>query len=129
MVYPLQDIIEGCRPAWDGRVAVPTVLDGDLFEYFFPSPIAPNPNAAGEHYPVGRTLNLSEGLDVNNYGDFMGTEILHPCFDYQPRHCWAVGYIDRPLAADLPLPERRRCHLEWIRLWADHETFGDGILL
>lgn len=36
---------------------------------------------AGEHYPVGRTLNLSTGLDINNYDEYMGTEFLHPCFD------------------------------------------------
>lgn len=129
MVYPLTDVIAGCRLAWDGRVAIPTVLDGDLFAYFFPSPIAPDPKMAGEHYPVGRTLNLREGLDTNNYDDSMGTEFLHPCFDYQPRHCWAVGYIERPLATDLSLPERRGCHLEWIRLWADHTTFGNGVPL
>jgi len=84
---------------------------------------------AGEHYPVGRTLNLREGLDTNNYDDYMGTEFLHPCFDYQPRHCWAVGYIDRPLAADLSLPERRGYHLESIHLWSEHWTFGEGIPL
>jgi len=110
-------------------VAVPTVPDGNLFEYFFPSPIAPDQKAAGEHYPVGRTLNLSTGLDINNYGDSMGAEFLHPCFDYRPRHCWAVGYIERPLATDLSLPERRGCHLEWGRLWAEHATFGERIPL
>jgi hypothetical protein len=129
MVYPLAEVTTGCRSAWDGRVAVPTVLDGDLFEYFFPSPIAPDPTAAGEHYPVGRTLNLSAGLDSNDYGDSMGTEFLHPCFNYRPQHCWVVGYIDRHLAADLSLPERRGCHLEWIRLWAEHAAFGEGIPL
>lgn len=129
MVYSLSEMVAGCRPAWDGRVAVPTVLDGDLYTYFFPSPLAPDPDAAGEHYPVGRTLNLSPGLNVNNYGDCMGTEFLHPCFDYQPQHCWAVGYIERPLAAAPSLPERRKCHLEWVRLWADHFTFGEGVPL
>lgn len=67
---------------------------------------------AGEHYPVGRTLNLSTGLDINNYDEYMGTEFLHPCFDYRLQHCWAVGYIERPLTADLSLPEPRGCHLE-----------------
>jgi hypothetical protein len=47
MVYPLTEVPAGCRPTWDGRVAVPTVLDGDLFEYFFPSPVSPAPSAAG----------------------------------------------------------------------------------
>lgn len=129
MVYPLADVSAGCSPPWDGRVAVPTVLDGDLFQYFFPSPIAPDPTAAGEHYPVGRTLNLTPGLAANDYGDRMGTEFLHPCFDYQPEHCWAVGYIDRPLAPALSLSERRRNHLDWVRLWSGNEHFGDGLCL
>jgi hypothetical protein len=129
MVYPLTDVIAHCSPSWDGRVAVPTVLDGDLFEYFFPSPVAPNPSAAGEHYPVGRTLNLAPGLDMNDYGDQMGTELLHPSFDYQPQHCWAVAYVKRHLPADFSLPGRRACHLAWVRLWADHEGFGEGVPL
>lgn len=129
MVYPLADVVTGCLPAWDGRVAVPTVLDGDLFQYFFPSPIAPDPTAAGEHYPVGRTLNLTPGLTADHYGDHMGTEFLHPCFDYQPDHCWAVGYIDRPIDPALSLSGRRRSHLDWVRQWAGNDRFGDGISL
>lgn len=129
MIYALADVAAACRPAWDGRVAVPTVLDGDLFQYFFPSPLAPDPTAAGEHYPVGRTLNLAPGLNANDYGDHMGTEFLHPCFDYQPEHCWAVAYIDRPLDPALSLSGRRRCHLDWVRLWAGHDQFAADIPL
>ena len=91
MVYPLTDVIAGCRPAWDGRVAVPTVLDGDLFAYFFPSPIAPDPKMAGEHYPVGRTLNLREGLDTNNYDDYSAPQ------DAAGR--WLARFRDKPSEA------------------------------
>jgi hypothetical protein len=129
MRYTIDAVKNSANPAWDGRVAVPTVLDGDVFEYFFPSPIAPDPTAADEHYPVGRTLNLSPGLGINDYGDHMGTEFVHPCFDYEPAHCWTVSYIDRPIDPALSLPDRRHSHLEWVRLWAGHDSFADGILL
>jgi hypothetical protein len=57
------------------------------------------------------------------------TEFLHPCFDYQPEHCWAIAYIDPPLDPALSLSGRRRCHLDWVRLWAGHDQFAAGIPL
>jgi tetratricopeptide (TPR) repeat protein len=81
---------------------------------------------------VGRTLNLSAGLDTSDYGDRMGTEFLHPGFDYQVQHCWAVGYIERPLAADFALPHRRACPAVGAalggarRLWTGHPAVSTG---
>jgi hypothetical protein len=47
MVYPLDHVAAHCSPAWDGRVAVPTVLDGDLFPIFLSESAGAGPDGRG----------------------------------------------------------------------------------
>lgn len=101
-----------------GRCAVPTLLDGELSPYFYPSPL-PGPDA--EPNPCqGRTLNLTPVEKENDYT--IGCELLHSRLDYQPEHFYRAGMISRPVT--MPLERARRFHLPWVRLINDQERFG-----
>lgn len=103
-------------------LAVPTLLDGKLNDYFFPSPFPgknSDPNPA-----LGHSLNLTPVVQENDYR--LGVELLHPHFDYRLDHFFWSGYIANPVA--MPLVRARSFHLPWLRLQRDREDFGAGIV-
>ena len=102
----------------NGYAAIPTVLDGDLSPYFFPSPI-PDPKTGDNPY-YGHTVNLTPVGDENDYE--IGCELLHPRIDYLPEHIHRVGVIARPVT--MPLERARRFHLPWVRLASGRADFG-----
>jgi hypothetical protein len=120
MCYPLQVVYDA--HANHGAPAVPTMLDGSLNDFFFPSPV-PGPN--GDQNPcLGHALNLKAITAVNNYK--MGIELLHKCIDYQPEHLFRAGEIALPFT--MPVMRARQFHLPWLRLYRDRDDFGNGVL-
>lgn len=116
MRYTVQEVLDSLDGG-QGHPAIPSVLDGDMSAYFFPSPIAA-PEAAENPY-YGHTVNLG-AAEENDYR--MGVELLHPSIDYQPGHFHKLGVIARPFTADLS--QARRFHLPWIQLNSGRDDFG-----
>ncbi|WP_295393682.1 hypothetical protein [uncultured Thiodictyon sp.] len=116
MRYPASEVIAAL--AGQGHPALPTVLDGDLNPFFFPSPL---PTLEATVAPLyGRTLNLT-AVDAENDYD-MGCELLHPRIDYRPEHFYRADLIAEPVT--MPLARARGFHLPWVRLYAERDDFG-----
>ncbi len=92
--------------------ARPTVLDGTLNPYFFPTP-------ANFHF--GATLDLDPGTAWTFTG-----EILHFPVDYRPEHLIAVGEISAPLSEHCLRGLRNR-HVRGLRTEPGGAGFGDLI--
>lgn len=104
MTYAVKDVEKvgkGLKASFP--LTVPTVLDGDLFEWFFPSPPA---------LVYGRALQLD--------GDAACTgkiaEVLSLRVPYKPAHIHAIGYIDDVTAKAFtdPLAVRQE-HMDCLR--------------
>ena len=76
MRYTVQEVSDSL--AGNGHPAIPTVLDGDMSHYFYPSP-NPDPEKAENPY-YGHTVNLAPVTDEGDYS--MGVELLHPRIEY-----------------------------------------------
>lgn len=120
MRYPLEEAFAAVKG--QGAPAVPTLLDGKLNDYFFPSPF-PGPKA-DPNPCMGHSLNLAPVASENDYK--LGVELLHPRFDYRAEHIFWCGYIANPVA--MPLARARSFHLPWLRLQRDRDDFGLGIV-
>ncbi|WP_157639939.1 hypothetical protein [Lamprocystis purpurea] len=116
MRYPVAEVI--AASAGQGHPAIPTVLDGDINPFFFPSPL-PQPNAT-EALRYGRTVNLTPVETENDYQ--MGCELLHARIPYRPEHFYRAGIITEPVT--MPLVRARGFHLPWVRLYAERDDFG-----
>lgn len=120
MRYPLDEIYNA--HAGQGEPAAPTLLDGKLNDFFFPSPM---PGANADPNPcLGHSLNLSEVDQENDYK--LGVELLHKRIDYKPEHFLHAGVIANPYR--MPLERARRFHLPWLRLYRDRDDFGQGVM-
>ncbi|QFY41206.1 hypothetical protein F6R98_00090 [Candidatus Methylospira mobilis] len=120
MRYPLEEVYSTHDE--QGQPSIPTLLDGRLNDFFFPSPLPgpnPDPNPC-----LGHTLNLTPVDDENDYK--LGVELLHRRIDYRPEHFYRTGIIANPLG--MPLERARRFHLPWLRLSRDREDFGKGVM-
>ena len=116
MRYTVAEVIDALAGA--GHPAAPSVLDGGLSPYFFPSP-KPGPDADGNPY-YGHTLNLGKPEPGEGYR--MGVELLHPRLDWLPKHLYRVGHIARPFSQELT--QARALHLPELQLFQDREDFG-----
>lgn len=93
-------------------LAVPTVLDAEPYEVFFPSP---------QDMDYGRTLNLAGAGNC----DCFASEVLHLRIHYGLGHLLKVGAITRP--ADLAPPRLaslRGDHLACLQLHSHRDNFG-----
>ena len=102
--YTVNEVMKQARKLQAAMpLAVPTVLDGDLYEWFFPSP-------AG--LPYGRTLQLDGDPECSR----KIAEVLSLRIPYKPDHIHAIGFIRNAeaMAFDDPLAVRRE-HLECLR--------------
>lgn len=119
MRYTVKEVKEQAKRAGHGGFCIPTVLDGTLNPYFFPTPL---PTAAAPAAPqrCGRALNLRPASTQADY--LMGLELVHSFVNYRPEHLVRWGLISRPLAVDLLL--LRRLHLDWLRLDTERDEFG-----
>lgn len=99
--------------------AIPTVIDGRLNPFFFPTP-RPTLDSDAAKYEVGRAVNLRPATTQSEYR--MGMELVHSRIAYKPEHIWRLGQVSRPLAGDLAI--LRGLHLAWLQLEADRNDFG-----
>lgn len=119
MRYTVKEVKDQAVRAGHGGFCIPTVLDGPLNPYFFPTPASA---AAAPSAPqrCGRALNLRPASTQADYR--MGLELVHSFVKYQPKHVVRWGLISRPLAVNLML---LRClHLDWLRLDTERDEFG-----
>lgn len=122
MRYSLQEALNAkARRSLPTASALPTVLDGGMHPYFFPVP---------REHVYGATLHLADGK-----ADQLATEILHCRIDYQPKHLWKLGWIERPhgfhAAAtnrDTRLRSARDLHLLQLRIVSEREDFGEDMV-
>lgn len=117
--YEVGDVLEGMNrmiPALTGGVpsyridparafAAPTVLDGPLYPWFFPSP----PDARVPGTSFGRTVHLDPAS-----ADPLAVELLHPPFPYQPRDIHDIVEITDP-GPVLSLHAARTAHVAKVR--------------
>lgn len=99
--------------------AIPTVIDGRLNPFFFPTP-KPRLGSEAAQYEVGRAVNLTQAASQSEYR--MGLELIHSFLGYRSEHISRIGYISRPLTSDLSA--LRSFHLDWLRLETDRDDFG-----
>ncbi|WP_127649751.1 MULTISPECIES: hypothetical protein [Pseudomonas] len=123
MRYDLQDVIETqTRKGLAASCALPTALDGGMHEYFFPVP---------EQNPFGATLHLDP-----RYADLLTAEIIHCRIDYQPRHVWKFGWIEKDhflsmvdqRDRDAKLREARDLHLFQLRIDSKRDSFAEEMV-
>ena len=119
MRYTVKEVKDHAKRAGHGGFCIPTVLDGPLNPYFFPTPV-PAATAPSAPQRCGRALNLRP---VSTQADYrMGLELIHSFVNYRPEHVVRWGLISLPLAVDLLLS--RRLHLDWLRLDTERDEFG-----
>ena len=118
MRYTVQEVLDGLKDG-KGYPAVPTLLDGTLNPFFFPTPFPSGESEPGADFR-GHTLNLSPVVSESDYR--MGVELLHPGIDYKPEHFHRLGVIANPVT--MPLEKARGFHLPWLQLDYGREDFG-----
>jgi hypothetical protein len=99
--------------------AIPTLIDGRLNPFFFPTP-RPGPDSYAAQHEIGRSVNLHPATTQTEYR--MGMELVHSRIAYKPEHIWRLGRVSRPLASDLAI--LRSLHLAWLQLETDRNDFG-----
>ncbi len=99
--------------------AIPTVIDGRLNPFFFPTP-RPAPGFEAAQSEAGRAVNLRPVTTQSEYR--MGMELVHSRIAYKPEHIWRLGRVSRPLTSDLEI--LRGLHLAWLQLETDRDDFG-----
>lgn len=109
--------VRAARVARIQGFCIPTVLDGTINPYFFPTPTHAGVGRAV--YEQGRAVNLAPALTESDYR--MGLELIHSYLDYRPEHIVRWGLITRPHQADLS--QLRRWHLSWLQLNCDRDDF------
>jgi hypothetical protein len=127
MRYTLQEVLNAQKAkGLAAACALPTALDGGMHEYFFPVP---------KQHPYGATLHLER-----DKGDVLAAEIIHCRIDYQSKHLWKLGWIDRPhffagahdvasqAARDARLKDARDLHLTQLRIEAGCNDFAEEMV-
>lgn len=114
MRYSLEDVLAPRNPATACAVALPTVLDGGMHEFFFPAPC---------DHAYGATVHL-----VPSRADTLTAEVVHCRIDYERRHICRVGEISRPAQLDdAQLREARDLHLYALREACGRDDFGEPL--
>ena len=99
--YRLSDVL-ACYTDERYVMAAPTVLDGDLSPFFFPTP-------QNGDWPQGQALDLTPGTE-NDYN--FTCELLHRYIPYQADYIYQVGSITAPPGKTCE--EARRIHLQYL---------------
>ena len=114
MRYSLKDVLAAQTPAIASAVALPTVLDGGMHEFFFPAP---------RDHPYGATVHL-----VPDLADMLTAEVVHCRIDYEQHHIYRLGEISRPARmGDAQLREARDLHLYALREASRRDDFGEPL--
>ncbi len=119
MRYTAAEVRSSSKAAGLTGFCIPTVLDGNLNPFFFPTPLA-GPGAAGSARGVGRSVNLAPAHSESEYR--MGLELVHSFVEYRAHHLVRCGSVSRPPAENLA--ELRGFHLSWLRLETERDDFG-----
>lgn len=117
MRYTVKEVRAAAKVAHQTGFCIPTMLDGTVNPYFFPTPA--HAGAEGAVYAQGRAVNLTQVRTESNYQ--MGVELLHSYLDYRPEHIVRWGVISRPHQANLT--QLRQFHLSWLQLNCDRDNF------
>lgn len=117
--YTVKEVRDGARQAGHGGFCIPTVLDGPINPFFFPTPL-PTATSPAAPQRCGRALNLRASATQSDYA--MGLELIHSFVPYRPEHLVRWGLVSRPLAVDLLA--LRGFHLDWLRLETERDDFG-----
>jgi hypothetical protein len=113
MRVPAQEIKASARALGMAAFARPTVLDGEMNRYYYPSPA---------EFPFGATLHLDPLL----CGQRMTAEILCLPLDYKVEHLIAVASLSLPPPGHC-LRNLRNSHLLGLRREPGGDVFGDLI--
>lgn len=119
MRYTVKEVRDAATKVGHGGFCIPTVLDGPINPYFFPTPL-PSATAPAAPQRCGGALNLRASATQSDYA--MGLELIHSFVAYRPEHVVRWGLVSRPLAVDLPV--LRGYHLDWLRLDTERDDFG-----
>ena len=113
MRYSLADVFSAQKSQQlKAAFAVPTVLDGDMHEFFFSVP---------REHPSGATVHLAP-----KRAGTITAEILHCRIDYRRKHLWKIDYIKRPRKlTDDQLREARDWHLLALQEACERADFGE----
>ena len=123
MRYSLQDVLAAQAVAKLATAcALPTALDGGMHEFFFPVP---------REQPYGATLHLAPGK-----ADLLTAEIIHCRINYDVKHIWKFGWIERthalaPAGAagiDDRLRQARDLHLLQLRIDSNRDAFAEEMV-
>jgi hypothetical protein len=113
MRVPVAQVRAAAVDAKAAPLARPTLLDGEMNRYYYPTP-------AG--FAFGSTLHLDPAL----CGQQQTAEILAFPVEYRVEHLVAVGTMNSPLPAHC-LRNLRNRHLEGLRTEPGGDVFGDII--
>lgn len=95
MRYPVAEAIAALDG--QGHPTIPTVWDGDISNYFFPSLL---PRSDATEAPLySRTVNLTPAASENDYE--MGCELLSPRLVYRPEYFYWAGIVAEPVTMPL----------------------------
>ncbi|MEO5333342.1 MAG: hypothetical protein H7839_15115 [Magnetococcus sp. YQC-5] len=119
MRYSVKDVRRAFENMRDAGVlsafAAPTVLDGRIWEYFFPAPV-PNQQMLAT---CGRAMPL-ESLLISV------RELLHIKMNYHLEHFCKLGVLTNPIS-DHSVRQLRNDHLVHLRIETGLMTFGEEI--
>ncbi len=111
MRYSVADVHTAQREG-SAALALPTVLDGGMHEFFFPVP---------KEYPFGASVHL-----VPERADTLTTEVVHCRIDYERHHLCSLGEITRSnRPASERLREARDLHLYALQEACGRDDFGE----
>jgi hypothetical protein len=114
--YPVREVPRHAGKSSSRPLAIPGVLDQNLFEAFCPAP---------RELDRGRLVNLkADALEEP------AREVLHLFMPMKVEHLFRAGKVTNPVPEDLKNP--RRDHLIWMRLHSDRQLYAsdtDGDLL
>ena len=116
--YTVGEVLRDKRSGASG-FAIPTIIDGRLNPFFFPTP-KPKLGSEAAQYEVGRAVNLTQTAVQSDYR--MGLELVHSFVAYRPEHVLRFAPISRPLTSDLSA--LRSFHLDWLRMETDRDDFA-----
>jgi len=113
MKYKVKDVVaHALKVNATHPLTVPTVLDAEPYEIFYPSP---------NNLNYGRTLHLADNGDY----DRLASEVLHLRINYAPGHVWKVGAITkRADTSPSRISALRSNHLDCLQLLSNREDFG-----
>lgn len=122
MRYSVQEVLDTqAAHKLPTACASPTALDGGMHEYFFPVP---------QENSYGATLNLAPGK-----ADQLAAEIIHCRIDYQIKHLWKLGWIEKPHVLEkrdevtqANLRNARDLHLLQLRVDSEREDFAEEMM-